>query len=206
MTQAACFDRIVDDLARQGYAVTPGFIPNGQAGLLADAALQLRATGAMQRAGVGKGAETSVRDELRGDFILWLEPGSCGDHERDFLDQIEQLRQAVNRGLYLGLFDFEGHFAIYPPGSFYRKHLDRFQNDSRRTLTAILYLNRDWCPEDGGLLRLYLDEQGTHIDVAPEAGTLVTFLSSRFWHEVLPAHRERISLTGWFRTRGETPA
>ena len=32
-------------------------------------------------------------------------------------------------------------------------------------------------------------------------GTLVAFLSSQFEHEVLPATRERCSLTGWFRRR-----
>jgi SM-20-related protein len=38
-------------------------------------------------------------------------------------------------------------------------------------------------------------------DVLPVAGTLVCFLSDRFEHEVLPATRERLSLTGWFRRR-----
>ena len=32
----------------------------------------------------------------------------------------------------------------------------------------------------------------------PEGGTLVCFLSDRFHHEVLPARRERLSITGWF--------
>jgi SM-20-related protein len=39
------------------------------------------------------------------------------------------------------------------------------------------------------------------MDVLPQGGRLLTFLSERFEHEVLPAHRERISLTGWFRRR-----
>jgi len=30
----------------------------------------------------------------------------------------------------------------------------------------------------------------------------VCFLSERFEHEVLPAKRERVALTGWFRRRG----
>jgi SM-20-related protein len=37
--------------------------------------------------------------------------------------------------------------------------------------------------------------------VAPVGGTLVAFLSERFHHEVLPARRERYSLTGWFTRR-----
>jgi len=64
-------------------------------------------------------------------------------------------------------------------------------------------LNQDWTREDGGELRLHLDagETGNFEDVLPVGGTLVTFLSARFAHEVLPAKRERLSLAGWFRTR-----
>ena len=65
-----------------------------------------------------------------------------------------------------------------------------------------------WRPEDGGALRLELGEatveapSGDVVEVVPEAGTLVAFLADRFWHEVRPATRERMSLTGWLRTRG----
>ena len=39
----------------------------------------------------------------------------------------------------------------------------------------------------------------------PAAGTLVVFMSGDFPHEVLPASRERLSLTGWYRRRGNGP-
>lgn len=197
---------IVDLLAEQGYAVVPDFIGTAEAEALARVARQLREGGLMRRAGVGKGVGNAVNDSLRGDFIHWLDHSAPGSEQQAaYFEALESLRQAVNQGLYLGLFDFEGHFAIYPAGGFYRKHIDRFRNDSRRTLTAILYLNQDWQEADGGKLRLYLEEsgEGDFLDIEPRAGTLVTFLSSRFWHEVLPATTERISITGWFRTRGE---
>lgn len=195
---------IVDLLAEQGYAVVPGFVAAGDAIALAGEARQLCDGGAMRRAGVGKGADNAVKDSLRGDFIWWIERDRCSDRQLGYLDRLERLRLEVNRGLYLGLFDFEGHFAVYPPGAFYRKHIDRFRNDSRRTLSAILYLNQDWEEAHGGKLRLYLEAsgEGDFLDIEPRAGTLVTFLSSRFWHEVLPASHARISITGWFRTRG----
>ncbi|MCO6705038.1 2OG-Fe(II) oxygenase, partial [Streptomyces sp. CHB9.2] len=44
-----------------------------------------------------------------------------------------------------------------------------------------------------------------HQDVLPLGGSLVCFLSGQLPHEVLPATRERLSLTGWFRRRGENP-
>jgi SM-20-related protein len=61
-------------------------------------------------------------------------------------------------------------------------------------------LNQDWQKDDGGELRLYLNgtADDTHIDIMPVGGRLILFLSAKFLHEVLPAKRERISLTGWF--------
>jgi SM-20-related protein len=106
--------------------------------------------------------------------------------------------------LYLGLFNFEGHLARYPAGAFYRRHLDQFRGVELRALTCILYLNPDWQPADGGILRIFTDPgRPEHAEeVAPRGGTLVTFLSARFEHEVRPAARERLSLTGWFKRRG----
>ena len=108
-----------------------------------------------------------------------------------------------SRSLYLGLTEIESHFTIYPPGAFYRKHLDRFRGSEQRQVSSILYLNQGWSPEHGGQLRLYLDEanDATYLDIEPTGGTLVLFLSGRFWPAVLPATRPRMSLTGWFRTR-----
>ena len=53
-------------------------------------------------------------------------------------------------------------------------------------------------------MRLYLDEQNS-LDVQPMAGRLVLFRSAQLFHEVLPAQRERLSLTGWLRRRGNSP-
>ena len=93
--------------------------------------------------------------------------------------------------------------ALYPPGSFYRKHLDQFRGVAHRKVSAILYLNPAWSVDDGGELRLYLEPagEGEYRDIAPLGGTLVCFRSDRFHHEVLPTRRERRSLTGWFRVR-----
>jgi SM-20-related protein len=53
-------------------------------------------------------------------------------------------------------------------------------------------------------LRIYgPDDQ--HVDVEPLAGRLVCFLTPGREHEVLPARRERYSISGWFRGRALTP-
>ena len=73
-------------------------------------------------------------------------------------------------------------------------------------MLCILYLNQNWLAEHGGELRLYLNHDDNlkstaFIDVLPVTGRLVIFLSDIFYHEVLPATRDRMSLTGWFLTR-----
>jgi SM-20-related protein len=141
-----------------------------------------------------------VREGIRGDSIDWLEQGQSAACDQ-YLQTMDALRQALNQAFYLGLEDYESHFALYPPGAIYQKHLDRFRDDDRRTVSAAYYLNDDWQPEHGGALRLY-PQNGPELDVLPTAGTLVLFISAELPHEVLPATRERLSLTGWFRRRG----
>lgn len=192
------FQSIINDLATQGWSVASDFLAPCAILTLAQETRELHAHGNMRQAGVSQARK--INSDIRGDFIFWLEDPYLSAAQRDYLSALENLRQAVNAQLQLGIFEFEGHAALYPPGSFYRRHLDSFQNSNLRRLTCILYLNQDWNPQDGGQLRFYLDE--THsLDIAPIGGTLVTFLSDRFWHEVLPANRDRMSITGWFKQR-----
>jgi SM-20-related protein len=106
----------------------------------------------------------------------------------------------LNRTLWLGLDDFESHFACYAPSTGYARHLDCFRDDACRTVSAVLYLNQDWLPHQGGALRLHLGSGSAH-DIAPVGGRLVLFLSAAIEHEVRPATRARLSLAGWFRRR-----
>jgi SM-20-related protein len=189
-----------DSLAQSGWCVVPGFIP---AARVRDLAAQARAqwrSGGFHAAGTGTGAAFAVRPAVRGDHVLWLEPETASPAQRRCLDHFEALRLVLNRELQLGLLDFECHFAVYPAGARYGRHIDRFKGDARRALSCVLYLNEHWPEEQGGQLRLYLDEEHT-MDVIPRGGTLVAFLSDRFEHEVLPATSERLSLAGWFRRR-----
>ena len=196
-------DQLLDDLAEQGWAIATNALPVDLTLELAKECRERSSMGALQPAGVGRGSAHGVQEGVRGDHIQWLEPGQCAAGDR-YLAMLDDLRGQLNQALYLGLEDYEGHFALYPPGTFYQKHLDRFRDDDRRAVSAVFYLNSDWLPEQGGALRLYLAD-GRELDVLPEAGTLVLFLSADLPHEVLPATRERLSLTGWLRRRGNSP-
>ncbi|ABE50299.1 2OG-Fe(II) oxygenase [Methylobacillus flagellatus] len=203
-TVSQYFDLITDNIANQGYVIVPGFLPDDFIHALRDEALALHEAGRLKRATVGKAENNQLDNKVRGDLIHWLEHTQASPVQREFSAIMETLRESLNRHLFLGLFELENHFAIYPPGAIYNKHLDQFRGNEERQVTCILYLNEDWKAEYGGQLRLYLDgkEPEPYIDTVPLGGTLVAFLSGRFWHEVLPASQPRISLTGWFRKRG----
>jgi len=195
---------IVSGLVENGYVVIDHFLSDYQVEMLASETLMLWQRGEFRHARVGHGEQKSKHPEIRNDRIHWLDPLGLSDIQQCYFDKLEMLRLAINRELFLGLFEFEGHLALYPSGSFYGKHLDCFQDASHRVVTAILYLNDQWQQDDGGKLRFYLNESGdesNYLDIEPLAGRLVVFLSRRFFHEVLAAQRDRLSLTGWFRVR-----
>ncbi len=191
--------QIIDDLAARGWSRLDNVLPASLTHELAEECRKRARAGALNPAGVGRGQGLAVREGIRGDSIQWLEHGQSAPSD-GYLQAMDELRSALNQAFYLGLEDFECHFACYPPGAFYQKHLDRFRDDDRRTVTAVYYLNEAWQTEHGGALRLYLADD-TELDVLPSAGTLVLFISAELPHEVLPATRERLSLTGWFRRR-----
>jgi SM-20-related protein len=197
-------DHIVEQIAAEGWMALPGFLDAAAVRALALESVALFGQGVFHEAAIGGGAQQHLDGDVRADQIFWLEPAGSGDAQRDCLARFEDLRLRLNRDLQLGLFDFECHFARYAPGAFYRRHVDQFSRDSRRRVSSILYLNPDWGDDDGGELRLYLERKAgsPYVDIRPTGGTLVLFRSERFPHEVLPATRERLSLTGWYKARG----
>lgn len=160
--------------------------------------------GDFHQAGVGRGESLSVQPTIRGDQIMWLDPETTSTHQARYLAKLESLRLLLNEQFFLGLFNFEGHFAIYPEGAFYKPHLDQHAHTQDRIVTVILYLNPDWEEGDGGELKIWTEmsgKDGPFQLIQPRMGTMVCFLADQFWHEVLPANKSRSSITGWFRQR-----
>ena len=114
---------------------------------------------------------------------------------------MENLRIEINRRLFLGLFDYESHYAHYGPGDFYKRHVDAFKGSSNRLLSSVVYLNADWTEADQGELLMFHDEEvSPFLIVEPVFNQCVIFLSEQFPHEVRAAKRDRYSIAGWFRT------
>ncbi len=193
---------IARDIETRGWVCRDDFVDVETARALRAHAAQLYRQGQFKPAAVGTGTQRALRPEVRSDEILWIDD-TCQSPLRETCARFEALRLTLNRQLALGLFEHEIHYARYAPGAFYVRHVDRFSGDASRVLSTALYLNDGWLGEHGGQLRLHLGGASgpqTH-DVLPRAGRLVIFLSHEICHEVLPAQRERFSLTGWFRRR-----
>jgi SM-20-related protein len=196
--------RIVDGLRNHGFAIEPNYISPVLIRALRREVRQRDQNGQFSEASIGRNSLQQYNELVRRDRTFWLD-GSTLTQLR-LLEEFEQLRLEINRSLLLGLFDLEAHFALYPSGGFYRRHLDAFSNDNPRLVSVVLYLNPRWHHTHGGCLRIWPEPQAQTplLDVAPRAGTLVCFLSERIPHEVLASHRDRISIAGWFR-RNEGP-
>lgn len=190
---------MLDNLIEHGWSQHNLFLTTELVVALAAECQALQTVDGLQLAGVGRGKLHEITANIRGDQIRWLEAGQSFACDQ-YLEVMENLRQVLNQNLFLGLEEYESHFAFYAPGTSYIKHIDRFRDNDSRTISAVLYLNEDWLPEQGGALRLHLDGACTE-DITPLACRLVLFLSAEMAHEVLPASRDRLSIAGWFKRR-----
>jgi SM-20-related protein len=188
---------MIRQLAEQGFAIVDEVLPPDQLLALQQSALRILAVDA-KLAGTGRGQDHALNAGIRQDHIVWLDASDAAS--AGFLAHMEQVRLLLNQQLFLGLFSYECHFACYQPGAFYRKHLDAFKGGRNRRLSTVFYLNSGWLPAAGGELLIYRsDGEVVATKVPPLANRLVLFLSEEFPHEVLPATRQRLSVTGWFR-------
>lgn len=152
-----------------------------------------------RQAQIGSGAKRLEHQEIRNDAIYWIDEKNDTALQRLYLNKMKVLMTTLNQELYLGLREFECHFAHYSSAGYYKKHLDQHQGSNKRAISVIFYLNE---PKSGGELVIYNRENPEHVEVKikPRAGSFVCFLSDKIYHEVLPTNGDRYSLTGWFRT------
>ncbi len=149
---------------------------------------------------IGRGSAKQRISSVRGDAISWLTDMHPADAA--YLSFMEELRLGLNERLFLGLFDYECHYAIYEKGMGYAKHTDVLSGKKNRVLSTVLYLNEGWKESDGGELVLYDSQDAILETVAPRYGTMIIFLSEHFPHEVLISQNTRRSIAGWFRISG----
>lgn len=199
------YEQVIDGLMACKYCIVDNFFSKEEVMALRKTLLAKYEEDRFKKSAIGNQANEKVIGAIRGDFILWLDEAGADPAEMQFFAKLNDFTDYLNRTCFMGINEKEFHYAVYPEGTFYKRHLDTFQNDSRRKLSMVCYLNdEDWQPEYGGELTIYFDENGSEksIDIYPMQGRMVVFESQVLEHEVKPVKRERLSITGWLKTRG----
>ncbi|WP_304036141.1 2OG-Fe(II) oxygenase [Mesonia mobilis] len=199
------YESIIEDLLQRKYSVIDNFFSAEEVEVLRNGLLAKYEEDQFKKSAIGNKTNELVEKEIRGDFILWLNEAEAGTVENVFFNRVNNLVDYLNRTCFMGILHKEFHYAVYPEGTFYKRHLDTFQNDGRRKLSVVCYLNDEtWLEENGGELTIYVDENGEEkaIDLYPFPGRVVIFESQELEHEVQRVkHSKRLSITGWLKTR-----
>lgn len=198
------YEKIIHDIGQQQYSIIDDFFSSETVFTLRQSLLNKYETDRFKKAAIGNRVNETIIKSIRGDHILWIDETHINTAEHLFFDKINDLVIYLNTTCFMGILHKEFHYAIYPKGTFYKRHIDTFQNDDRRKLSIVCYLNEeDWQPENGGELVLYLDDKGSEVQkvIYPFPGRIVIFESQLIEHEVKPVDTERLSITGWLKTR-----
>src|SRR5690606_35240899 len=194
------YEIIINDLLQQNYSVIDNFFTEEEVVLLRASLLVKYQEDCFKKAAIGSKFDEQIVKEVRGDFVLWIEQGQADATEQLFFDKINNMVDYLNRTCFLGILHKEFHYAVYRKGTSYKRHLDTFQNDDRRKLSLVCYLNdKDWKEENGGELVIYSEQP---VVLHPFPGRVVIFESQVLEHEVKEVlASERYSITGWLKTR-----
>ncbi|MDX1544905.1 MAG: 2OG-Fe(II) oxygenase [Christiangramia sp.] len=198
------YEQIIADLLEKNYSIIDNFFEEAEVNILRQSLLIKYEEENFKKAAIGNRTNEIIVKSIRGDFILWINEADAGEAENLYFNKINSLVEYLNRTCFMGILTKEFHYALYPEGTYYKRHLDTFQNDGRRKLSMVCYLNdEDWKPENGGELTIYTQDKGKEeaINIYPFPGRVVIFESQELEHEVKPVKVPRLSITGWLKTR-----
>ncbi|KTD75502.1 2OG-Fe(II) oxygenase [Legionella waltersii] len=198
-------DVIIEELCYQGFHIIDNFLDPEIYQALRTYVQEKNQQNQFRKAKIGRQSQTHHNVDIRTDSIMWIDAESCSVEVHHYIDQLSQLAQLLNESLYLGLTELEMHFAVYAPGSFYKRHVDQFATTKSRKISCVYYLNDDWLEEYQGELKLYDKENNLLRNVLPIGNRLICF-NSELPHEVNPTLKTRYSITTWMKTRSDNPS
>ncbi|MFI0429620.1 2OG-Fe(II) oxygenase [Mariniflexile sp. HMF6888] len=198
------YEQIISDIGKQQFSIVENFFTDDEVAILRQSIQEKHEEDNFKKAAIGNRLNETIVKSIRGDVILWIDETRADAAEKLFFNKINDLVGYLNKTCFLGILHKEFHYAIYPKDTYYKRHIDTFQNDDRRKLSFVCYLNEDgWLPENGGELVLYLNKNDNEVEkiIYPFPGRVVIFESQIIEHEVKPVNTERLSITGWLKTR-----
>lgn len=191
---------LADNIYNNGFHLIDNFLDQASYQKLKGTVELMHLQGDFKQAKVGSLLNRAHHAEIRNDSICWLDEETTNEALTLFFLKIRELAQTLNQSLFLGLVDFESHFSIYQPGSFYKKHIDQFKTTQERRISCVYYLNDNWQESFAGQLKLYDKNNRLLAEVLPEANRFICF-SSDLPHEVCETKELRYSIAGWMKVR-----
>lgn len=187
-------EKIESDIVARGFVIIDNMLDKAEIESVLVRFKELDEENLLKEAGIGKQINYQIERQIRNDEIYWIDPTNAHLAAQRVIGKTRDLMNLLNETFFLSMKDFEMHYAVYHAGKYYIRHKDQFANNPHRIISFVYYFNLNWEEKDGGILRVYHDEKYT--DILPIAGRLVLF-RSELEHEVLPAERNRYSITGW---------
>lgn len=191
------FEILIASYIKNKVGISEDFLSDELANHLKENLLLLNINKQLLAAGTGNDKKLVHNAKVRSDTIYWLDKKHNNVYENAFFVQIEAFIVYLNESCYAGITGYEFHYSLYEKGSFYKKHLDQFQDNSSRQFSMISYLNSDWQIDDGGELLIHQINNNQKIN--PTQGKTVFFKSNELEHEVLQTNERRMSITGWLK-------
>lgn len=195
-SHALVAETISAGIVEKGYAIIDNLLPLADLKAINHRFDELQEEDEFSKAGIGKQLNFTVDKVVRGDFIRWIDAKDEQAPTYQLYEYINELVTNLNRTCFLGIKDYETHYAFYPQGRGYQMHRDRFKNNPHRIVSFVFYLNENWQEGDGGELVLYNEDKEAIETLTPKANRLAVFLSETL-HEVKNCNTERRSITGW---------
>ena len=125
------FEILIASFIENKVGISANFLKNSLAENLKINLLSLLEQKLMFAAGTGNAEKLIQNNSVRGDSIYWLDRKHDNEFENEFFDHIEDFIRYLNHSCYAGITGYEFHYSLYEIGSYYKKHLDQFQNNQR---------------------------------------------------------------------------
>ncbi len=194
------FELLIKSFIETKVGISDNFLSKSLSKILQENIKQLNDEGRLVNAGTGNRKDKNQDKKIRGDKIFWIEKKNKFENEKEFIEQIEDFIDYINKTCFTNIKSYEFHYSLYETGTFYKIHKDQFKSDNSRKFSLISYLNENWSEEDGGQLLIYQENGLPKIKkISPNTCKAVFFQSDELEHEVTTTNKERMSISGWLK-------
>jgi SM-20-related protein len=130
------YEQIITDIGKQKYSIIENFFSTDDVAVLRQSILTKYEEDTFKKAAIGNRLNETIVKSIRGDVILWIDETKADTAEILFFNRINDLVGYLNKTCFLGILHKEFHYAIYPKNTYYKRHIDTFQNDDCEYVTA----------------------------------------------------------------------